>query len=319
MVGTMKHKAKNHCYEAIIIGAGIGGISAGIYASRKRMDYLILTEDIGGQMYSSGDILNYPGVCKTTGVEFLEIFREQIEFNKLNIKENETVVEIKKLKNKLRIKTKKKTYYSYTVIIASGSKPRRLNVPGEQKLARKGVTYCAVCDGPLFYGKDVAIIGGGNSALEAADFMKKIARRIYLVTINSNLEGHEYLIENISGSKKIEIITNASCKDISGDDFVTGIKYVQQGIEKELPVQAVIIEIGRIPNIDFIKNVLDLDEHNHIKVDRWCRCIIDGKPSDSIYAVGDCTDVHEYQYVISAGMGVTALLKAARSLAKIRK
>ncbi len=305
-------------YETIIVGAGIGGISAGIYAARKRMEYLIVSDEIGGQMYESGEILNYPGVVKATGAEFAETFSKQMEFNNLKVRE-ERVVSLKKLENKnWEVATDKSSYETKTVIIASGSHPRKLNVPGEERLARKGVTYCAVCDGPLFAGKDVAIVGGGNSALEAADFMSRIAGRIYLITVNPEMKGHEYLLEKVAKLRNLSIITRASVKEIKGAEFVSGVVYEQDGKEKQIAVNAVIIEIGRIPSIDFVKGVVDMDEHNHIKVDRWARCFINGREDDSIYAVGDCSDVHEYQYVISAGMGVTALLKAARHLAKSR-
>lgn len=306
-------------YETIIIGAGIGGISAGIYAARKRMNYLIISKTIGGQMYESGEILNYPGIVKTGGAEFAETFSKQIEFNQLKINE-ETVTSVKRLESgDWKVKTDKISYETKTVIITSGSVPRKLNVLGEERLAKKGITYCSVCDGPLFINKDVAIIGGGNSALEAADFMSRIAKKIYLITMNLEMKGHEYLLERITNLKNVEVIPNAVTKEIIGKQFVTGVKYEQNNKKRKIEVQAVIVEIGRIRNTDFVKDIVDLDEHKHIKVDRWARCFIHGRPDDTIYAVGDCSDVHEYQYVISAGMGVTALLKAARYLAKRRE
>jgi alkyl hydroperoxide reductase subunit AhpF len=189
-------------------------------------------------------------------------------------------------------------------------------VPGEEKFAKKGVTYCAICDGPVFAGQDVAIIGGGNSALEAVDFMADIANEINLVNIEESLSGHEYLQERVKNMDKVNIIPEANTTEIKGDEMVTGITYEQHGDTKELDVNGVIIEIGRIPNTELADGLFDTDDHDHIKVDRWSRCLVDGTPTDRAYAAGDCTDVHEYQYAISAGMAVTALLKSVRWLAK---
>jgi len=301
-------------YETIIIGAGIGGLSAGIYAARKKMNYLLLSNDVGGQMYGSGEILNYPGITETTGVEFAATFEKQIAFNDLHIT-TEAVQSVQRKAGGWEVTTDKASYETDTVLVASGSVPRKLGVPGEEELAKKGVTYCAVCDGPLFGGKDVAIVGSGNSALEAADFMSRIAKKIYLVTTKPAMKGHEYLIERVTALENVEVIANAATKKVLGEEFVTGLSYEQDSAEKKLDVQAVIIEIGRIPNTGLVGEAVDLDEHKHIKVDRWARCYHDGVLDETIYAIGDCTDVHEYQYVISAGMGVTALLKAARYLA----
>jgi thioredoxin reductase len=301
--------------ETIIIGAGISGLSAGIYAARKRMDYVVIGEEVGGQMYESSEILNYPGVVETTGSEFVETFKDQIEKNDITLKK-QTVTEVIDKDNHWEVHTDEKTYKSKTVIIATGSHPRKLNVPGEERLAKKGVTYCAICDGPIFAGQDVAIIGGGNSALEAVDFMREIASEIHVVNIESELGGHEYLKERVQEMDKVSIHAEAQTTEIRGEDQVEGITFKQDGQEKQLDVAGVIIEIGRIPNTDLVANIVDCDDHGHIKVDRWSRCLIDGEPSDRIYAAGDCTDVHEYQYAISAGMAVTALLKSVRWLAK---
>lgn len=296
--------------DTVIIGAGISGLTAAIYASRKRMDFVIISDMFGGQMMESGEVLNYPGISKTTGAEFSSLMEKQAKFNNIEVKA-ETAKEIKKLGKNFKVITGKNEYEARSVIIASGARPRKLGVPGEGKYKNNGVTYCSICDGPLFPGADVAIIGGGNSALEAVDFLLNIAKKIYLINIGGKLIAHEYLQERIQNQKNVEIINNASTKEIIGDGKkVTALKYEQDGKQKEIKVEGVFVEIGRVPNTDFVKKLLKLDEHNHIEIDCTAKTSVDG-----IFAAGDCASSHEYQYVIAAGQGCMALLKAARYLA----
>lgn len=297
-------------YDTIIIGAGIAGLTAAIYASRKRMKFEILTHEFGGQFLVSGEVLNYPGIVKTTGIEFSKTMEEQMKFNDVNVKE-ETVKEVKKTGKTFKVITDKAEYKTKTVIAATGARARKLGVPGEQEFKHKGVTYCSICDGPLFSGKEVAIIGGGNSALEAVDFMKEIASKIYLIVRGDKLTAHEYLQENVNKNGKVEVIYNADTKEIYGDKLVEGMRYEQEGKVKELKVQGVIIEIGRVPNTEIFKDVVELDKQGHVMIDCQGRTSTEG-----IFAAGDCASGHEYQYIIAAGQGCIALLKAARYLAK---
>ncbi len=296
-------------YDTIIIGAGIAGLTAAIYASRKNMKFEILSTDFGGQFMESGEVLNYPGIVKTNGEGFASKMEEQIKFNDVDVKQ-ETVKEVKKKDSTFIVVSDKKEYETKTVIIVSGARPRKLGVPGEEKFAKKGVTYCAVCDGPLFSDKEVAVVGGGASALEAVDFMKDVAKKIYLIVLEDRLGGHEYLQDNIKKIKNLEIIYNAETKEILGDKFVKSLKYQKDGEESEVEVEGVIIEIGRIPNTEPFENLVKMDEHKHIDIDCGTRTDVEG-----IFAAGDCASSHEYQYVIAAGQGCMALLKAARYLA----
>lgn len=299
-------------YETIIIGAGIAGLTAAIYASRKKMKFEILSADFGGQFNVSGEVLNYPGIVKTTGGELSGIMEKQMEFNKVKVK-IETVKKIKKKKRNFEVITNKNEYKTKTIVIATGSKPKKLEVPGEEKFLGKGLSYCAICDGPLFKGKEVAIIGGGDSALEAVSFMERIAARIYLLVKGKEFTAHEYLQEKVKKNKKVEIIFGAETLEILGGKFVSGIRYKQKGKEKKLGVEGVIVEIGRKPNTEMFKRRVELDEHEHIQVDGWGRTSVPG-----IFAAGDCASGHEYQYVIAAGQGCMALLKAVRWLARER-
>ncbi|PIN87326.1 thioredoxin-disulfide reductase [Candidatus Woesearchaeota archaeon CG10_big_fil_rev_8_21_14_0_10_44_13] len=297
--------------DTIIIGAGIAGMTAAIYAARKRMDFLIFSSDFAGQMNLSNEVLNYPGIVKTTGIEFSTVLMEQMKFNGIGIKIEE-VQGIEGIKNNnFRVITGKMDYETRSVIIATGARARKLGVPGEERLANKGVTYCAICDGPLFRDKKVAIIGGGNSALEAADFMLKIADRIYMIDSAEQLMAHESLIEKIKNNAHVEMISRARVKEILGKDFVEAIVYEKEGKIKKIYVKGVIVEAGRIPNTDRFMSLVKTDEHGHIMVDGWTNTSVEG-----IFAAGDCASGHEYQYIIAAGQGCMALLKAARYLAK---
>jgi thioredoxin reductase len=254
-------------HEVIILGGGIAGMAAAIYASRKRMDYLIISPDMGGQMAVSGDIENYPGFPKITSDDFRKQFKEQMKVNDIEFVE-EKVTEVKKLDDgHLSVVTEQGTYETESLLICTGARARPLNIPGEKEYANKGLTYCAICDGPLFKGKDIAIVGGGAAALEAADFMLRVANKIYLITINPEMMGHEYLIERITGQDKIEVLGNTKSVEVIGDKMLTGLKVSTNGKARTLDVQGVFVEIGRIPNTEFLKGVVEMDDQSRQKHD----------------------------------------------------
>lgn len=299
-------------YETIIVGAGMAGLTAGIYAARKRMNFICLTKEFGGQFFESGQILNYPGLIKTNGFELNEIMREQARFNNIPIQEGEEVAKIEKYKDRFIIVSDQNEYESKSIILTTGARAKRLKVTGEERLARRGVSYCAICDGPLFADKTVAVIGGGDSALEAGDFLMQTAKKIYILTINDRFWAHQYLIEAIIGQDKVTPIFQASTTAILGDQVVEGIEYEQHGEKKQLSVQGVFVQIGRTPNTEFLKGFTALDEHNHIIIDCETRTSVKG-----VFAAGDCSSIHEYQYTIAAGQGCTALLKVAKYLQEV--
>jgi len=295
-------------YDLIIIGAGPAGITAAVYAARKKMDILVITKDIGGQASWSGDIQNYTGYQFISGPELATKFEEHMRKFDFEIKENEEVKELIFRKGTFLVKTDKKNYQAKAAIVASGKKSRELGVPGEQEFKNKGLTYCATCDGPLFAGRDVAVIGGGNSALDAALQLIKIANHIYIINFTDNLTGDGIMQEKIRADNKVTIFNNSRVKEILGDSFVQAIKIEEDKEEKILDVQGIFVEIGLIPNSDFAID-LEKNERKEIVVNQRNETNIPG-----VFAAGDVTNVPEKQIIIAAGEGAKAVLSAFRYL-----
>ena len=295
-------------YDLIIVGAGPAGITAAVYAARKKMDLLVISGDIGGQAAWSGDIENYTGYQFITGPELASKFEEHMHKYGVAVKEAEFVLDLRKIDDRIIVKTDKGQYESKAAIIASGKRSRELSVPGEKEFKNKGLTYCATCDGPLFAGKDVAVIGGGNSALDAVLQLMKIARRIYIVNIVSHLTGDPIMIEKARKSDIVTIMNNAKVLEITGNGMVRAILVRCDGEEKNLPVEGIFVEIGLIPNSHFALSI-DKNAFGEIKVDCQNRTNIPG-----IFAAGDVTDVPEKQIIIAAGEGSKASLSVFRYL-----
>lgn len=300
-------------YDLVIIGAGPAGITAGVYAARKKMNLLVITEDIGGQTAWSGDIENYTGYQFVTGPELAEKFEEHMRKYGIAVKENEAVMDLRKDGDKVLVKTRKGEYEARSAIIASGKRSRELNVSGEKEFKNRGLTYCATCDGPLFAGKEVAVIGGGNSALDAALQLMNIAKKVYVINITPALAGDAVMREKVVASKIVTIYNSSQVTAVLGDKMVTGIKVKKEAREEEtLPVQGVFVEIGLIPNSGFAREVAK-NEAGEIKVDKHNRTNIPG-----VFAAGDVTDVPEKQIIIAAGEGSKAALSAFTYLAHQR-
>ena len=295
-------------YDLVIIGAGPAGITAAVYAARKKMNILVLTKDIGGQASLSGDIQNYTGYQFISGPELAIKFEEHMRKFNFEIKENEEVKKLISKKGTFLVKTDKDNYRAKTVIVASGKRSRELGVTGEREFRNKGLTYCATCDGPLFAGRDVAVIGGGNSALDAALQLTKIANKIYVINITDNLTGDGIMQEKIRADNKVSIFNNSRVKEILGDSFVQAIKIEEDKEEKVLDVQGIFVEIGLIPNSEFASD-LEKNERKEIVVNQRNETNVPG-----IFAAGDVTNVPEKQIIIAAGEGAKAVLSAFRYL-----
>lgn len=295
-------------FDLIIIGAGPAGITAAVYAARKKMNTLVLTMDIGGQTAWSGDVENYTGYQFITGPELAEKFEEHMRKFDVRVEENEPVLDLSKSGDICLVTTDKGRYESRTVIVASGKRSKELNVPGEKGYKNRGLTYCATCDAPLFADKNVAVIGGGNSALDAALQLVRIAKQVYLINITEQLNADPVMQEQLNESKIVTVMNNARVTDITGEKFLTGIKVMHAGKQEVLAVEGVFVEIGLKPNSEFAK-ILSKNEVGEIKVNPRNETSVAG-----IFAAGDVTDVPEKQIVIAAGEGSKAALSAFRYL-----
>jgi alkyl hydroperoxide reductase subunit F len=293
----------SHVYELIIVGAGPAGITAAIYAARKKMDFLVLANNVGGQVVLSSDIENYTGFQFITGEELGAKFEEHLRKYKFNVR-TEKVQEVKRDGDSFSVRSDASTYLGKTVIVATGRKPRELKVPGETEFKNRGVTYCATCDGPLFEGLDVAVVGGGNSALEATLQLIKIAKSVHLLHRGPQLKADTVLVEKAKASKKVKIWTNTQVKEIAGEKLVTGIKVQRNGKETILPVQGVFIEIGSVPNSDIV-GLVEKTSWGEVIVNCKCETSIPG-----LFASGDVTNVPQKQIVVAAGEGCKASLSA---------
>lgn len=291
-------------YDLIIVGGGLAGITAAIYAARKEMNFIIISPEFGGEIANTPYVENWPGEKHIGGMELAQKYFEHMK--SLNVKIVEDIVtEVKKEEEKFIVKTYEKTFESKTVIWATGSKYRELKVPGEEKFKGRGVTYCSTCDGPLFKGKTVAVVGAGNNGLTSAIYMSEIAEKVYLINKNPTIKGDAILAEKLINNKKVEIIHNARIKEIHGEKLVTGITIITPEGEKNINLQGVIVNVGYTPITEPIKNLVHLDPLGYVSVDSKKMTHVPG-----FFAAGDVVNNPYKQLVISAGDGCTAALGA---------
>jgi alkyl hydroperoxide reductase subunit F len=246
----------------------------------------------------------------------MQKFEAQIRQFPVEIKNGFAVMSLAQIKNGFAVKTaEEEEFQAKTVIIATGKKPRPLNVPGEEMLRGRGVTYCAICDGPLFAGENVAVIGGGNSALEAADDLIKIASHVYLIS-RSSLTGDAVIIERVKGAPNLTILLNYQPTAVGGTARVENIsvKNLKTGEQQDLTVSGIFVEIGLIPNSDLVREIVPLNELGEIKVN-----CANGTEVPGLFAAGDVTDVPEKQIIVSAGEGAKAALQAHRYLQRLNE
>lgn len=297
-------------YDTIIIGGGPAGLSAAIYLARQKLKTLILTMDVGGQTALSSEIENYLGFESITGMDFIEKCRKQVEkYPEVEIKEGMEVAKIKKNGVFTVTTTEGESFQSKTVLIASGKLPRILGIKGEKELAKKGVTYCATCDAPLYRNKTTTVIGGGNSALDAILQLSKIAVKVYAINKNPDFKGDEILKQRVKECKNVEIINNAETLEITGDKRVTGVKIKVGGREKIISVDGVFVEVGSNPSSGFAE----------AEKNKWNEIIINNENLTSIegvFAAGDVTNIEQKQSIIAAGEGSKAALKIISLLQK---
>jgi len=301
---------KIYMYDTIIIGSGPAGLTAGIYAARREMKALIIGKELGGQIMWASEIENYPGFKNIKADDLVNKIKEQVDSLGVEIKAGE-VKKIKKIKNKFVIYTQGEIFNSKTVIIVMGLQPRRLKIPGEKEFNGRGVTYCANCDGPFFKDKNVAVVGGGNSALDAAEVLSKIASHVYLIHRRDEFRGFEALVDEVKSKKNIELVLNSEIKEIVGDLKVNKIIVtdLKENQEKELIVDGVFIEIGRIAHTDLVAKLVERNEKGQIIADSRGRTLTSG-----LFAAGDVTNSAFKQLTIAMGSATTAALSAYQYL-----
>ncbi len=307
--------------DLIIIGGSAAGTTAGIYAARRGLKFRIISKDLGGEIITSGEIANWPGIIHTNGVQLAQQFKEHLLSYKPVVEEGARVEKIERQQDGTFMVSGTRDgapqqWQAKTILITTGLHPRELGVPGEKELRNKGLSYCTVCDGPLFAGKVTTVIGGGNSALEAALMLTDIASQVYVINKNPQFKGEQVLIDNLATKKNIQIVYSAMTTEIvaGSNGFVSAIHYTdQQGQTQELKTEGVFVHIGQIPNSSFVPADVVKDQYGQVKVTMTGETNIPG-----LYAAGDVTDVPHKQIVIAAGQGCAAVLSAVNYLNRLR-
>ncbi|MFB9221325.1 alkyl hydroperoxide reductase subunit F [Kurthia sibirica] len=294
-------------YDVLVVGGGPAGASAAVYAARKGIRTGIVADRFGGQVNDTLSIENIIGTTATEGPKFVAALEGHVAEYPIDVMNTQRAARIDKkdlieveLENGAILKSK-------TVIISTGARYRQLGVKGEQEFKNKGVAYCPHCDGPLFKGKDVAVVGGGNSGVEAAIDLAGIVNHVTLLQRNAELKADQVLQDRLRSLPNVTVITNALTTEITGDSTVNSLSYIDSstGEEHTIALQGVFIQIGLLPNTEFLQGVIDMNEHGEIIVDRHNATNIPG-----VFAAGDCTDTAYKQIVISLGSGATAALGA---------
>ncbi len=305
-------------YQLIIAGGGPAGIVAGIYAARKVLRALLVTPELGGQLLLSSEVENYLGYPSIRGMELAGKFEEHLRGYDIEISAGEAVQKIERENGNFRVATEAgKSWLTEAVIIATGAKWRAMNVPGERDFVGKGVSYCATCDGPLYRGRRVAVIGGGNSGLTAVSDLLQIAEKVYLIELLETLQADPVLVERVKTSEKLEIMLHHKVQAINGSEAGVEsltVKDLDSSETRTVNLEGVFVEIGTIPNSDFVKGLLRMNQYGEIVTDSRGRTSVPG-----IFAAGDVTTTPQRQLIIAAGQGANAMLCAHDYLLQQRK
>ncbi|MGC8733557.1 MAG: thioredoxin-disulfide reductase [bacterium] len=312
----------NNYYDVIIVGAGAAGLTAAIYSARLGLKTIVFDKQFpGGQLLLTDLIENYPGYIKVSGTELANIMTKQAEISGAIIKTLEEVENIEldytqDTENPLKIvKTSNDKYYSKVLIIAAGMTHRKLGVEGEDKFAGKGVSYCALCDGAFFKGKDVAVVGGGNSALQETPFLANIVNKVYLIHRRDKFRAFKYLQDRVLNLSNVEIIFDTVVEKMIGDKKLEKLilRNVKTQELRELKVDGVFIFIGFETKIDIFKELVEVDEYGFIKTDDRMRTKTKG-----VFAVGDVRSGSDKQLVTSCADGAIAAITAFEYLSSLR-
>jgi len=306
---------KEKIYDLIILGGGPAGITAGIYAARKKINALLVSKDLVGQVGKTSSIENWPGTEKISGIEFLENLKKHLEKFTIEIKEGEEAILVnKKEKFFETIVSSKDKYFSRAIIVATGAKPRYLRVPGEEKFIGRGISFCGTCDAPFFKEKIVAVIGGGNAGFETALDLIKYAKKVYVLEFSPELKADSVLLEKAEKSDKIEIILSAEVKEIKGKNFVESLIYQDKRFQelKEISLEGVFVQIGHIPAGECVGNLVNFNAKKEIEINFQTN----ETKTPGLFAAGDVTSIPFKQIVVAAGEGAKALLACEQWLKK---
>lgn len=303
-------------YDLLIIGAGPAGMTAAVYAARKKLDTLVISKDVGGQTILASGVETYMGYQYISGAELMQKFEEQVRKFPIAFSIGDEVTALRVEDTSFAVLTAQgKKLKGKAVIIASGRRARSLNVPHEKELIGRGVSYCATCDAPLFGDRDVAVIGSANPALTAVNELTNHARKIYSI-VRVSVKADPILVEKAEKTGKVEFLAGYAVKEIRGKDKVEGIviKRIKDDKEIALDVGGVFIEIGAVPNSEFAADVVKLNESKEIEVDCDCKTDIAG-----LFAAGDVTNAPDKQIIVAAGEGAKAALSAYRYLVGLKE
>ena len=295
-------------YDLIIIGAGPAGIAAGIYAVRKKLKTLIISADIGGQPVIASKINNFIGFKSLSGIELKKALEEHLRsYEGIKLKEGQKVSKIEKRGEYFLISTENGEFFeTKTVLLAMGSSPRRLNIPGESKFEGRGVFYCSICDAPLMKDKITAIVGGGNSGFYAVLDLIPYASKIYVLEYNDTLKADPIYIDKARESGKVEFITMAVAQEIIGNGFVKSLKYQKRdtGENKEISLDGVFVAVGYQPNDSLVKDLVKINGNGRVIINHQTQ----ETSFEGIWAAGDVTDVLYNQINIAIGDAIKAVL-----------
>jgi len=305
----------------LIIGVSASGCSAAIYCSRRGIQPLLVGVDFGGEMALSGEVGNYPGFGATNGIELVRKFSNHIKAYDIEPELGVRITSLRQVENGFAAQGWKwspehvVSYEAKAIIIATGTRPRELGVPGEKEFRGKGLSYCTVCDGPLFKNKITVTIGGGNSANESGLMLADITSHAYVITKNQAMKGDTLLIERLKNHPKATIVTNAFTTKIIGADFISAVEYkdATSGEIKTIDAQGVFVHIGMLANTDFVMPELERAPQGEIIADSLCKTNIPG-----IFAAGDVTNFPYRQLGIASGQGIAAALSCVDYLNKLQ-
>ena len=295
-------------YDLAIIGGGPAGVAAGVYAARKKLKTVFLTKDFGGQSSVSNGVQNWIGTVEISGLDLAENLKKHLKAyagETVDIKEGALAEKISGKAGNFTITTPKGEFKAKAILIASGSRRRKLEAVNADKFEHKGITYCASCDGPLFADQDVVVVGGGNAAFESASQLLAYCPSVSMFIRGEKFRADPSTVEKVSADPKFKLFKDTVITEVKGDKFIKSVVYKNSktGETKEMPTGGIFVEVGSIPNTDFVKSM--------IKMDEWNQIVIDPKNQKTsvagIWAAGDCTDVLYHQNNIAAGDAVRAL------------